>query len=177
MWLAGTDAFCRDWLESGVVAPRCAGVVTPATCDDQTVFSRRTRQPVDPLMTDWLADGIAGVHAGLLLLYFAGAVCVLRGGFLRSPLKRWQRLYLLLVACNCLAVLLTDRCPLTQLENSVRAAGSPRRCYAGSFIGYYFPGIPESVDLAGTLVLLLAGCAGTLQAAWSWLQTTEIKPN
>lgn len=130
-----------------------------------------------PLITDWLADGIAGVHAVILLLYFAGAVSVLRGGLLRSPLLLWQRLYLLLVACMSLTVLLTDRCPLTQLENRVRAAGCSDRCYEGSFIAYYVPGMPESVDLAGSLLLLLAGCAGTLQAAWSWLQTAEIKPD
>jgi hypothetical protein len=130
-----------------------------------------------PSITEILADGVAVVHAAILVLYVAGAVSALRGGFCRRPLLGWQFVYLGLVLLTSLSVLLTESCCLTQLENALRAVNRPDTCYDGSFLEHYVPNLPESVDAVGSILLLLAGCLATLSALWSWSQESESKPN
>jgi hypothetical protein len=121
-----------------------------------------------PTITEILADGVALVHAAILVLYVAGAVSALRGSFCRRPLLVWQRLYLGLVLLMSLSVLFTERCCLTQLENALRGMNRPEARYDVSFLEHYVPNLPESVDTVGSILLLLAGCVATLSALSSW---------
>jgi hypothetical protein len=128
-------------------------------------------------MTGLFADAIALLHAIVMIVYITGAASVLQGGFLRPSLKRWQRLYLGIVLLISLSVLFTDGCYLTQLENAIRAIDCPEACYECSYIGYYLPFVPDSVDTFGSALLLIAGCAATLSALWRELQPTASEPS
>jgi hypothetical protein len=128
-------------------------------------------------ITEILAGGVALVHAAVLVLYVAGGAYALGGGFCCRPLLVWQRFYLGLVLLMSLSVLFTERCCLTQLENTLRAMNRPEACYDGSYLAHYFPSLPESVDAMGSMLLLLAGCVATLSALWSWLHETGTKQN
>jgi hypothetical protein len=128
-------------------------------------------------ITEILADGIALVHAAIVVLYVAGAASALRGGFCRRPLVLWQRFYLGLVFLISLSVLFTERCWLTQLENAMRAMHRPDTCYDCSYLVHYVPSLPENVDAIGSILLLLAGCLATVSALWSWSHETDTKSN
>lgn len=126
------------------------------------------------LLTEWFADAIAIVHAAVLLLYVGGAVSVLCGGFSRVPLMFWQRIYLVLVLIISFSVLFTDQCCLTQLENAIRSISQPDKCYDCTYIKHYVASIPESVDTIASILLLFAGCMGTLTAFWNWSHSGDI---
>jgi hypothetical protein len=121
-------------------------------------------------ITETLAVGVAVVHAAILVLYIAGGVSALRGGFCRGSPMLWQRFYLGLVFLVSLSVLFVERCPLTQLENALRAAVRPDTSYDGSFLEHYLPGMPQSADAVGSVILLLAGCVATLSVLARWLR-------
>jgi hypothetical protein len=128
-------------------------------------------------MIEILADGIAVVHAAILVFYVAGAASALRGGFCRRPLALWQRIYLGLVLLIGLSVLYSDSCCLTQLENMLRAINRPDTCYDGSYLEHYLPSVPEGLDTVGSILLLFAGCVATVSALCSWLHVTDAKQN
>lgn len=116
-------------------------------------------------MIDWLADGVALLHGGLLLLECAGAAAVLCGAFRSDRLVRWQWAYLGLVGARSLCWLILQDCPLTLLERSLRELGTSGVPFADSFVEHYLPWLPPRVDLALTLLLAVAGLMGILQAA------------
>jgi hypothetical protein len=53
----------------------------------------------------------------------------------------------------------------------------PDTCYDCSFLEHYLPGLPESVDTVGSILLLFAGCLATVSALWSWSLETGTKQN
>lgn len=124
-----------------------------------------------------IADGVALLHAIVMIIYIAGAASAFQGGFLRLPLKLWQRFYLGIVLLMSLSILLTDGCCLTQLENTIRAIDCPEACYDCSYIEYYLSFVPDSVDAIGSALFLIAGCAATLSALWTDLQPTGGEPS
>lgn len=126
---------------------------------------------------DALADSLAFLHAIVMVIYISGAVSVLRGGFLRSPLKTWQRFYLGIVFLMSVSVLFGDGCFLTQLENTVRAVERPEACYDCSFVEYYLPWLPGILDTVMSMFLLAAGCAAFFCTLWSQLHTKNADPS
>jgi hypothetical protein len=110
-----------------------------------------------------LADGVVLFHAGVLAVYIAGAASVLQGGFLIAPLRFWQRGYLAIVLGMAVTIVGgAAKCPLTWLENAIRAAGDPTTCYSGSFVEHYVPALPKVVDEVTSVVLLTIGCIGVV---------------
>jgi hypothetical protein len=82
-----------------------------------------------------LADCVALIHAAVLVVYVVGAVSVLRGRFYGTHLRFWQRAYLAIVLIMAATMVGgAAKCPLTRLENAIRAAGEPATCYSGSYI-------------------------------------------
>jgi hypothetical protein len=119
-----------------------------------------------------LADCVALIHAAVLVVYVAGAVSVLRGRFYGTQLRLWQRVYLAIVLAMAVTIVCgADRCPLTRLENAIRALGDPTTCYSGSFIEHYVPGLPTMVDQVLSVALLTMGCVGVLCAALTSLRS------
>jgi hypothetical protein len=113
-----------------------------------------------------LADGVVVFHAAVLAVYIAGAVSVVRGNFLRTQLQLWQRSYLAIVLIMAVTIVGgAARCPLTWLENAIRAAGDPASCYSVSFIEHYVPGLPTMMDQILSVALLTIGCMGVVCAA------------
>jgi hypothetical protein len=105
-----------------------------------------------------LADVVLLIHAGFVLF-------VVSGGFLAL---RWRRLPLLHIPAAVWGVLIEYSgwiCPLTPLENALRARGG-ETIYHGGFVDHYatsflYPaGLTRNVQLAlGTTVLLVNAVA------------------
>jgi hypothetical protein len=105
-----------------------------------------------------LADVVLLIHAGFVLF-------VVSGGFLAL---RWRRMALLHIPAAVWGVLIEYSgwtCPLTPLENSLRARGG-EAIYHGGFIDHYvtsflYPtGLTRSVQLVlGTIALLINAVA------------------
>jgi hypothetical protein len=101
-----------------------------------------------------LADVVLLIHAGFVLF-------VMSGGFLAL---RWRRLALLHIPAAVWGVLIEYSgwiCPLTPLENSLRARGG-ETIYHGGFVDHYvtsflYPtGLTRNVQLIlGTIALLV----------------------
>jgi hypothetical protein len=62
------------------------------------------------------------------------------------------------------------KCPLTRLENAIRAADDPASCYAGSFVEHYVPAVPAMVDQILSVALLAIGCVGAICAVCTSLR-------
>jgi len=114
----------------------------------------------------WLADGVALVHAAFVAFVVIGGLLVLR----------WPRLAWLHVPAAVWGVLIEYGgwiCPLTPLENALRARAG-QAGYAGGFVEHYvlrvlYPaGLTREVQwVIGTLVLVLNGLVyGTLWMRW-----------
>lgn len=114
-----------------------------------------------PEIADALAYVVAILHAAVLVIYIAGALSFATGGFSTARLQLWQRVYLVVVFAISLAVIGTDRCPLTRLENAARAIADPANCYSGSYIEHYVPIVSPMADQMGSFALMAAGCMAT----------------
>jgi hypothetical protein len=122
-----------------------------------------------------LAGGVALFHAAVLAVYIAGAASVLRGHFYGHELRFWQRGYLAIVVTMAVTIVGgAAQCPLTWLENAIRAAGDPARCYSGSYLAHYISVVPSIVDQVASVVLLTIGCIGVLCAALTSLCSREV---
>jgi hypothetical protein len=120
---------------------------------------------------EMLADGVAVFHAAVLAIYIAGAVSVMRGRFCGARLLFWQRGYLVIVLAMGVTVACAAKCPLTRLENALRAVGDPATCYSTSYVENYVPILPPMIDQIISLVLLAIGCIGVLCAFITWLRS------
>jgi hypothetical protein len=129
-----------------------------------------------PAIAETLAAGVAIVHAAVLAIYIAGAVSVLRGRFCRARLLIWQRGYLAIVLALAVTAVCTDTCPLTRLENVLRAASNPAACYRGSYLEYHVPVLSPLADQIASLVLLTIGGFGALGAFTTWLRSQAPLP-
>lgn len=122
------------------------------------------------------ANGVALFHAAILAIYIAGAVSVLHGRFYGTQLRFWQRGYLAIVLVMAVSVVCgADKCPLTRLENAIRAASDPATCYSGSYVEHYVPFVPTKADEIASVVLLTLGSVGSVCAAltyWRLHQTS-----
>jgi hypothetical protein len=116
-------------------------------------------------VSDLLADSVAIVHGCLLLLDGCGAIFVMRGAFRRPFLKRWQWAWLGLAGAKAASYLVLDNCPLTLLEQRLRSTGESAGGFTGSFVEQYLPWVPGEIDAAVTMLLMLCGLIGVLQAA------------
>lgn len=109
------------------------------------------------------ADLIVTFHAAFILFAMFGAVFVLRW-----PRIAWLHLPALAWAGGIM--ILGGICPLTPIENRLRAAAGGIR-YTGGFIDHYItpliypPGLTHATQLAGAAVLL--GLNGAVYA-WAW---------
>lgn len=120
-----------------------------------------------------LAGAVALLHAAVLAIYVAGALCVLRGGFSSGRLKLWQWGYLAVVAAMSMTVVGASSCPLTLLEKAIRVRGDLATRYDGSYIENYLPFLPSMLDQLGSVVLLLLGCVGAGRALIGWVRCTQ----
>jgi hypothetical protein len=121
-----------------------------------------------------LADGVVILHAAVLAIYFAGAVSVLRGRFSGGRLLFWHRGYLVIVLAMAMTTAYADKCPLTRLENALRAAGDPTTCYSTSYVECYVPWMPPIIDQVISLILLAIGGIGAFLAFLTWVRSQEL---
>ena len=111
------------------------------------------------------ADLVVAAHFAFITFAVLGGFAVLRWprlGWLHLPALAWAG-----------GIMVTGGiCPLTPIENRLRAAG-PGGGYAGGFIDHYImpmispPGLTHRAQLAGAAVLF--GCNAVLYA-WAWRQ-------
>lgn len=87
----------------------------------------------------WLADLVLGLHAGFILFVVGGQILIVAGWMLgwAWPRHRWFRLlHLCAIGYIVLEAWLGMMCPLTALENILRAtSGAP--VYEHGFIRYW----------------------------------------
>lgn len=113
----------------------------------------------------------------VLLLHFGFIVFVITGGFL---VLRWRRLVWLHVPCALWGVLIEFTgwfCPLTPLENHLRALGG-EATYAGDFIGHYVTAIiyPDGLTRITQLILGLTALAINVTAYTLWWHQRQRRP-
>jgi len=87
----------------------------------------------------WLADLLVAIHLGWIIFMLVGFVLTLWGFFRKEFFDWW--LFRILHLCGILYVALLavmgKYCPLTILENTLRAKVDPEQAYPGSFIIHY----------------------------------------
>ena len=108
------------------------------------------------------ADLIVVMHFLWILFMLSGFFLTLKGFFNLKFFDRW--LFRTLHLCGILYVgllaLLREYCPLTILENSLRARYNPELTYPGSFIVYYieklvYPDVNALIILIPTIFIAL----------------------
>jgi hypothetical protein len=128
-------------------------------------------------MSIWLANLVAVLHAGWILLNLAGTLTVVLGRFATQwPLPMWQRLYLLSAVGSSLSAVLHGDCLLTTIENHLRRWSHPANVYDGSFLSHYVPVIPSEVADRVFLILSVAALVGVCQAVIRGLGEQVSKP-
>ncbi|MCK5083581.1 MAG: DUF2784 domain-containing protein [Candidatus Omnitrophica bacterium] len=104
------------------------------------------------------ADLIVAVHFVWIVFMLTGAVLTLSGFFYKRFFDWWS--FRILHLCGIiyvgLLVLLREYCPLTILENAVRAKYDPDLTYPGSFIVRYieksvYPDVSPSIISVSTI--------------------------
>ncbi len=115
-------------------------------------------------MLEGAADAVALVHAAVVLAVVLGAVLAMTGSLRRRP--AWERAYYGLLVAVIAANLLWGDCPLTGMEQGLRAAYRPGTAYCNSFIGHYLPWLPARA-LAWIGPALMAG-AFLAAPLWRW---------
>lgn len=90
----------------------------------------------------------------VMLLHFAYIVFVMGGAFLVLHRRWWMWLHLPAVAWGVWIEFYAKTCPLTPLENSLRARAG-QQGYAGGFIDHYLTRVvyPEGLTTRGQVVL------------------------
>jgi hypothetical protein len=111
------------------------------------------------MLYQWLANLVVVVHA-LLVLGFVAGVGLIWAGWLHRR-RRLHITFWLLMALGWGFFLIWRDCPLTLLENLLRAQVDPASTYATGCIAHYLTqlGIPITdrwVNRAGLVLLLLA---------------------
>ena len=109
-----------------------------------------------------LADIIVLIHLAWIVFMVVGFFLTLRGFFHKAFFDRWvfRTLHLGgIVYVGSLAIL-REYCPLTILENTLRARYNPELTYPGSFIMYYaqkfiYPDIRPVVILIPTFIIVV----------------------
>ncbi len=107
-----------------------------------------------------LADGVVAVHFLFLLFVVLGGLLALR----------WPRIAWMHVPCAVWGALIEFAgiiCPLTPLEQWLRARGGERP-YAGGFIAHYIMPVLYPSGLTRTLQLVLGAAVVLLNAAVYW---------
>lgn len=91
---------------------------------------------------------------GVMLLHFAYIVFVMGGAFLVLHRRWWMWLHLPAVAWGAWIEFFSKTCPLTPLENSLRARAG-QAGYAGGFIDHYLTRAvyPEGLSPRGQIVI------------------------
>lgn len=113
-----------------------------------------------------LADAVLLLHLGFIAFVVAGALLV----------RRWPRLaglHLVALAWGAYAVVSGTVCPLTPLENALRAAGGGT-AYGGGFIERYllpviYPGFVQGDAGRGWQVALGVALVAFNAAVYAWL--------
>jgi hypothetical protein len=116
----------------------------------------------------WLADAVLALHVVLVLFVLGGALAVLAGGpagwrWVRAPLWRWA--HLAAIGVVVAQAWLGAHCPLTVLENWLRAQARLAG-YPASFIGAWLQRLLyyEAPAWAFVLTYTLFGLA----VLWLW---------
>src|ERR1043166_2544889 len=91
---------------------------------------------------------------GIMLLHFAYIVFVIGGALLVLQRRWWMWLHLPAVAWGVWVEFFARMCPLTPLENALRARAG-QAGYAGGFIDHYITRLvyPEGLTARGQVVL------------------------
>jgi hypothetical protein len=91
---------------------------------------------------------------GVMLLHFAYIVFVMGGAFLVLHRRWWMWLHLPAVAWGAWIEFFSRTCPLTPLENSLRARAG-QAGYSGGFIDHYITRAvyPEGLSPRGQIVI------------------------
>lgn len=110
-----------------------------------------------------LAGIVVFLHLAAILVEVCGAIATLQGRFRQRPLRLWHSAYLAIVLVKAIAFLTVAACPLTLLEQRLRAQLPSGSAYSGSFIEHYLPFIPTEVDLVASIALLAIGAAAWIQ--------------
>jgi hypothetical protein len=108
------------------------------------------------------ADAVLLLHLAFILFVVFGALAAVRS-------RRWIAIHLGAVAWGCVVELAGLVCPLTHLENMLRAKAGQAQ-YAGDFIDRYLLGLiyPDGLTRGDQLVLGLAVVAVNA-AIYGWL--------
>ena len=106
------------------------------------------------------ADLIVVIHFAWILFMLAGTILTLGGFFYKRFFDWWlfRTLHLCGIIYVGLLALLREYCPLTILENTVRAKYNPDLTYPGSFIVHYieklvYPDVNPSIILVPTIFI------------------------
>jgi len=106
------------------------------------------------------ADLIVVIHFLWILFMLFGFFLTLKGFFNPKFFDRWlfRTLHLCGIAYVGLLALLREYCPLTVLENSLRAKYNPELVYPGSFMIHYieklvYPDINQLIILIPTIAI------------------------
>lgn len=107
-----------------------------------------------------LADIIVVMHFAWILFMLVGFMLTLIGFWWKSFFDRWlfRTLHLCGIAYVGLLAFLKEYCPVTILENILRARYNPESTYPGSFIVYYieklvYPEVNPLVILIPTIII------------------------
>lgn len=106
------------------------------------------------------ADLITVIHFLWILFMLLGFFLTLKGFFTPRFFDRWlfRTLHLCGIVYVGLLALLREYCPLTMLENYLRARYNPEIAYPGSFIAHYieklvYPDVTPSIILIPTIFI------------------------
>jgi hypothetical protein len=108
----------------------------------------------------WLADGVVALHLAFVLFVVFGGVTVLR----------WRRaawVHLPVAVWGVVIEVIGFTCPLTPLENWLRARGGERG-YAGGFMEHYIMPIVYPAGLTRQIQLLLGAAVLVVNLAIYW---------
>lgn len=109
------------------------------------------------------ADLIIVLHFLWILFMVGGFIYTLCGFWKKGIFNRWlfRILHLIGIVYVGLLVIMGKSCPLTILENTLRAKSNPSQTYLGSFVVYYieklvYPNVNPYIICTGTLIFALS---------------------
>lgn len=114
-------------------------------------------------MIPTLAGIVVFLHLAAMLVEACGAIAAIQGRYRQRPLRLWHSAYLGIVLVKAIAFLTVAACPLTMLEQHLRAQLPSGSAWSGTFIEHYLPFIPTEVDLVASIALLAIGAAAWIQ--------------
>lgn len=117
----------------------------------------------------WLADLVLAIHAAFILFVVGGQILILAGWALgwSWPRHRWFRLlHLLAIGVVMLQAWIGAACPLTTLENLLRAPVAGGVTYENGFIRYWVRELVFYIAPAWVFTVIYTVFAGVVVLTW-----------